>query len=493
MQAQLMSTAVRDDGVERYESLCAFLPWGILVLDDEGRIDEANPAAARLLATPGNLLRGAALRACVAEASVGALLDALAHCRRSATAIDVALALSGRDGRQRHVRAHVQAHRQARPQAHDGAAPALQYRVALLDVTDARQAHLALRNLADEMHDLYQNAPCGYHSTDPDGVVIQINDTELRWLGYPREEVVRRMRLADLLPPQGRTEFEAAFLALKRGARVRDLQLEMRRRDGSTFPVLLSATAVLDASDQFLRSRASVFDISRRRHAEDEARGYAQRLKAMSQRAVEAQEAERRRIAHELHDSLGQTLTALNINLNIIKGRLAPAPDAVAGSRIDDSLKLVEAAVDNMRRVIADLRPAVLDDYGLAAALRWYAEQFSARTGVAVRVVGHDPQPRLASKVEATLFRIAQESLTNVAKHAAAREARVLLGTRDDRFFLSVVDDGCGFDATRLGCPQNDHGWGLMIMRERAEADGGELHVDSAPGQGTRVVIEMGL
>jgi len=485
MHAQIMSAAVGEDGFDRYESLCAFLPWGYLVLDDGGRIDEANLAAARLLGTPGHLLRGAALRAYVAEPSVGALLDALAHCRRGHTTADVALALNSRDGRQRHVRAHVQA------QLQDSAPPVLRYRVALLDVTDARQAHLTLRNLADEMHDLYQNAPCGYHSVDPDGVVIQVNDTELRWLGYPREEIVRRMRLTDLLPPAARTEFDAAFLALKRGARVRDLQIEMRRRDGSAFPVLLSATAVIDAGGQFLRSRASVFDISRRRHAEDEARGYARRLKTMSQRAVEAQEAERRRIAHELHDSVGQTLTALNINLNIVKGRLAPAPDAVAGSRIDDSLKLLEAAVENMRRLIADLRPAVLDDYGLAAALRWYAEQFGARTGVAVRVVGQDPQPRLASKVEATLFRIAQESLTNVAKHAAAREVRVLLGSRDDRFFLSVVDDGCGFDTTRLGCPHNDHGWGLMIMRERAEADGGELHVDSAPGQGTRVVIEM--
>jgi len=190
---------------------------------------------------------------------------------------------------------------------------------------------------------------------------------------------------------------------------------------------------------------------------------------------------------------MGQTLTALNINLNIIKGRLAPAPDAVIRSRLEDSLKLVEATVDNTRRVIADLRPAVLDDYGLAAALRWYAELFSERTGVAVRVFGQDPRPRLASTVEATLFRIAQESLTNVAKHAAAREARVLLESREGRFFLSVVDDGRGFDAARLRCPNNSHGWGLMIMRERADADGGELHVESSPGQGTRVVIEMRL
>jgi len=481
MHTQAISPAVADDEADRYESLCAFLPWGVLVLDDEGRIGEANPAAARLLGTPGERLRGASLRAYVAEPSVGALLDALAHCRRAHTTTDVALALSSRDGRQRHVRAHVQA---------QDCVP-LRYRVALLDVTDARQAHLALRNLADEMHDLYQNAPCGYHSTDPDGVVIQINDTELRWLGYQREEIVRRIRLTDLLPAEARAEFESAFEALKRGARVRDLQIEMQRRDGSAFPILLSATAVTDGSGQFLRSRASVFDISRRRHAEEEARGYARRLKAMSQRAVEAQEAERRRIAHELHDSMGQTLTALNINLNIIKGRLAPAPDAVIASRLADSLKLVEATVDNTRRVIADLRPAVLDDYGLAAALRWYAEQFSARTGVAVRVFGQDPRPRLASTVEATLFRIAQESLTNVAKHAAAREARVLLETRDGRFFLSVVDDGRGFDPARLRCPDNSHGWGLMIMRERADADGGELHVESAPGQGTRVVIEM--
>ncbi len=482
MLAQSVAAAADADDADRYEDLCTFLPWGYLVLDESARIREANPAAARLLGAPDRAMRGTALRAFVAEDSVGALFDALAQCRRAGIATDVALSLAARDGRPRHVTLHAQAFGQ----------PPL-YRVALLDVTEARRANLALRRLADEMHDLYQNAPCGYHSLDPDGVVIQINDTELAWLGYQRDEVVRRVRLAELLPPSSHAEFDAAFAALKQGARVRDLQIEMRRRDGSLFPILLSATAVTDGRGQFLRSRASVFDISRRRRAEDEARRYAQRLKAMSQRAVEGQEAERRRIAHELHDRVGQTLTALNLNLNIIKGRIAPAADSVVCARLEDSLKLVEATVENIRGVIADLRPAVLDDYGLAAALHWYAEQYSERAGVAVRVIGHDPQPRLASTVEATLFRIAQESLTNVAKHAGARNAKVVLETRDGRFHLSVLDDGGGFDPAQLRPPNNHHGWGLMIMRERAEAVGGVLHVQSAPGQGTRVTVELKL
>ncbi len=478
------SSTIRVEDGDRYEALCAFLPWGYLVLDDAARIVEANAAAARLLGAARAAraaLLGAPLRAFVTEDSVGPLIDALDHCRHAGLASDVALVVAGRDGRQRHVRLHAQAF---------GAAP--RYHVALLDVTEARRAHLALRGLADELHDLYQNAPCGYHSLDPDGVVLQINDTELAWLGYRRDEIERRMRLTDLMLLSSHADFHSAFSALKQGARVRDLQVDMQRRDGSVFPALLSATAVVDRRGQFLSSRASVFDISRRRRAEEEARRYAQQLKTMSQRVVEAQEAERRRIALDLHDRVGQTLTALNINLDLINAQLA-APDAAVRARLAASRELVEATVDSIRSVIADLRPTVLDDYGLAAALRWYATQFSERTGLAVRVSGTDPQPRLPASTEATLFRIVQEALTNAAKHACAQSARVALEVSDACFMLSVADDGCGFDPARLCTPNNHHGWGLMFMRERAESTGGELRIESAAGQGTHVTVELKL
>ncbi|HET7546698.1 MAG TPA: PAS domain S-box protein [Usitatibacter sp.] len=353
------------------------------------------------------------------------------------------------------------------------------------------EAHDALKRVADELRDLYENAPCGYHSLDHRGIVIQMNDTELRWLGYAREEVVGRMRLSQLLTPPSAERFERAFERLKQRGNFRDVELEVRRKNASVFPALLSATAVRDAAGRFIESRASVFDVTRRRMAEEEARGYAQRLKAIARRAGEIQENERRRLAQELHDRVGQNLTALTLNLNIVKGQIGAAGDASILARLDDSLKLLDATVESIRGVMSELRPAVLDDYGLAAALHWYAEEFGRRTGIAITVAEREATPRLAPLLEGVLFRIAQEALTNVVKHARASKVQIGLGMQSGMLRLSVADDGRGFDASRVQPPTRQGGWGLMIMRERAESAGGRFHVDAVPGKGTCVVVEV--
>lgn len=345
--------------------------------------------------------------------------------------------------------------------------------------------------LAGEMHDLYQNAPCGYHSANAAGVIVRINDTELAWLGYAREQVVDRLTLASLVAPRQRRALARAWAMLRERGSVHDLELDLRRSDGSVFPALLSAVAVTDAAGRFVQSRATVFDITRRRRAEVEAHRYAERLKAMSRRAVEVQEAERRRLARELHDRVGQTLTALNINLNIIKGRAAAEADAVIDARLDDSLDLVEATFEKIRDVMAELRPAVLDDYGLAAALRWYAEQWGRRTGIAVSVVGNDPHPRLVPGLEETLFRCVQEALTNVARHAQARRVVIALESSLRSFSTSVTDDGVGFEIAARTDGTHGSGFGLMFMRERVESAGGQLRIESVAGRGTRVAVEM--
>lgn len=479
MHTNLQPPALPSDD---YRGLCDFLPWGYLVLDESARIEEVNPAAARLLGVSSVGLAGASLLAWLSDDGVGTLLDVLAGSTTQKLSAASHLELAARDGRIRHVELHAQALT---------AAGRTRYRIAMLDVTEMRRANLALRRAADEMRDLYQNAPCGYHSLDGDGVVVQINDTELRWLRYERDEIVHRKKLVDLMPPHCGAEFEAAFAAVKGRGQYRDLRLEFCRKDGSIFPALVSATALVDSRGQFLESRASVFDITRRELAEEEASRYAQRLKAMSQRAADVQETERRALGQELHDRVGQNLTALNINLNILKAAIAGTAPPLVRGRLDDSLDLVDRTVESIRDVMAELRPAVLDDYGLAAMLRWYADELSRRTGMAVEVVGADPEPRLAAPVERTLFRIVQEALNNVVKHAAARRATVTLEPTADRFRLCVADDGRGFDPAAAELSNSHHGWGLMIMRERAESAGGQLAVESAAGEGTRIIIDV--
>ena len=209
----------------------------------------------------------------------------------------------------------------------------------------------------------------------------------------------------------------------------------------------------------------------------------------VSRRLVEVQETERRVLANDLHDLVGQKLTALSINLNIVKIESVPSMAAGMSARLNDSLKLVEETIESIRNVMAELRPAVLDDYGLTPVLRWYAEQFAKRTGVVTTVVEQGPTRRLSPAVEEAFFRIAQEALTNVAKYARAGKVTVTFDTTSDVSRLAIADDGCGFDSSASKQPAKDHGWGLMIMRERAGAVGAELSVESALGRGTRAIV----
>ncbi len=208
-----------------------------------------------------------------------------------------------------------------------------------------------------------------------------------------------------------------------------------------------------------------------------------------SRRLVEVQETERRDLANELHDLVGQKMTALNINLNIVKMESAASTSTPVGARLDDSLKLVEETIENIRNVMTALRPPVLDDYGLPGALRWYVEQFIRRTGVPTSVVEQGSPRRLPRASEETLFRIAQEALGNVAKYARAGKVIVTIDTQPEVTRLTIADDGCGFDPSACESPAKGSGWGLMIMRERATAIGAELAVDSMPGHGTRVIV----
>lgn len=217
-----------------------------------------------------------------------------------------------------------------------------------------------------------------------------------------------------------------------------------------------------------------------------------ERLRAFSSRLAEAEETERRRLARELHDQVGRKLTALGINLNILRTEApAGASDALT-SRLVESQELVQQTTRLLRGVMSDLHPPTLDDLGLVDTLHWYGEQFASRTGLSVVVESDKPVRPLPTPIANALFRIAQESLSNVAKHARATEVTITVDTENGTVRLIVADNGIGFDQERGAIPGDDHGWGLLIMAERAEAVGGRCWVESRPAkEGTQVIVEV--
>lgn len=351
--------------------------------------------------------------------------------------------------------------------------------------SDAESEQVAL-----DLRDLYENAPCGYHSVGPDGTILRMNRTELTWLGFTRKEVVGTRRFADLLSPRVCHGYRNAIGSLIAGGEISEIETEMVRKDGSMFDAFLRAAAVRDSRGTFLYTRATLIDITTRKRAETEARIHAQQLQAISQRVVEIQETERRNLSAELHDRLGQDLSAINLNLHIIKDQLSDGSRAKVGPRLDDSIALVERTVEVARDVAGALRPLVLDDYGFAVALKSYGDQFAARTGIHVITETKQAIPRLQQEAEMALFRVSQEALTNVLKHANASVVRITLAVDSECVLLTIADDGCGFDSP----PTTDReppGLGLLIMRERLRAVEGTLRIESRPEGGTRVVARI--
>jgi signal transduction histidine kinase len=227
-------------------------------------------------------------------------------------------------------------------------------------------------------------------------------------------------------------------------------------------------------------------EINERKQAEEALRDSRQHLQVLSKRLVEVQEEERRAIARELHDRVGQTLAALNINLIIMNGQLPEEAIQRIGSRMSDSMQLTSEAIALVRNVMTDLRPAVLDDYGLQAALQSYIEEYKSRYSIDVLLDQPETAiPRLDPGLEMTVLRIAQEALTNVARHSQAGRAIVSLRLADHTTHLTVEDDGVGMEAPQGASRPDSHG--LKIMRERAEAFGGNIQVGAASGKGTRV------
>jgi signal transduction histidine kinase/DNA-binding NarL/FixJ family response regulator len=215
----------------------------------------------------------------------------------------------------------------------------------------------------------------------------------------------------------------------------------------------------------------------------------AEQLQTLSRRLVDVQESERRQLSRELHDRVGQNLTALGINLDILRTQGVAAQHPELRVRLADSVALVEATTDAIENVMAELRPPMLDDHGLLSALQWHARQFSQRTGIEVVVHGGEAAQRPGPEIEITLFRIAQEALNNVAKHSRAVRADLELGQFGADYVLAIVDPGVGFDPQALSGP----GRGMATMRERAQAVGGRFEVSAALAQGTRIIAVVPL
>ena len=387
----------------------------------------------------------------------------------------------------------------------------LLYRKASDEIVQRKLFESALRESEKRYRSIYHNTPAMLHSVDAEGRLISVSDNWLEVMGYERQEVIGE-KLTRFFTENSRNLAEATvFPAFFKTGICKDISYQFVKKNGEIIDVMLSAIGDRDNKGNITRSLAVSIDVTERNRAEEalkiakeelsrhskdlecqveqrtkEISSILDQLRRLSGSMMTNQEKERSAIARELHDELGQVLTALRMDSVWLRSRLKQT-DAKAAQRVSLMCELIDKTIEEVRGLALRLRPGVLDNLGLVDALEWYTADFERRTGITC-LFEHGNIPHITDTVATAVYRIAQETLTNVARHAFANRIEVILKNERHILKLTVIDNGCGFITNKVS---ETEALGLVGMRERAALVGGVLDVQSGIGNGTRVNLKV--
>ncbi|HEX7138593.1 MAG TPA: PAS domain-containing protein [Vicinamibacterales bacterium] len=368
-----------------------------------------------------------------------------------------------------------------------------------LDLTDRKRAEAALRESEERLTLAFAGAQEGVWDWNLETNAVVYSPRWTQMLGYGADEIEPHVSAWErLVHPEDRSKADQANERVARGEATYEAEFRLRHKDGHYVHVLSRGFPLRqEPGGPVVRIVGTHFDLTARKRAEAE-RTRTELLASL----VFAQEDERRRIAREMHDQFGEQLTALTHRINALKTASAAHPDL--HGHVEALAALAQRLDRDVDQLVWELRPTALDDLGLRAALANYVQDWSARVGI--RAEFHTSgllDDRLSPDVETSLYRIAQEALTNVARHSRATRAEVILERRPDHVVLIVEDDGIGFDANDSGdsdragtagaraAVRARGGFGLRGMHERAALVDASLEIESAPGGGTTILVRM--
>ncbi len=386
------------------------------------------------------------------------------------------------------------------------------------DITESKSAKEALRKSYERIEDLYNNAPCGYHSLDKDGIFVRINDTELRWLGYTRDEIVGKMKFSDIITPGSLKTFKETFPIFKSRGWIKDIEFELVRKDGSLLPVVLSASAIEDEDGNFIMSRSTMFDITDRKKTEEELTRYRERLEDM----VTQRTAELEKITHELSRSnsdLQQFAYAashdLQEPLNGVAMFLKLFEKRYRGKFDNNADELIDFMVDGMGRMkmlIKDLlaysqvetKGRTFELTNFSVALEEAVSNLRAAIEESGTNLTYDLLPSLIADAS-QIARLFQNLIGNAIKYQGKDKPEIHISTekKGDKWVFSVRDNGIGieaqhfekiFDVFRRLHSMDQYrgtGIGLAICKKIVERHGGEIWVESEPGKGSTFYFAM--
>ena len=361
------------------------------------------------------------------------------------------------------------------------------------DIEDRKRAEEATRQSQQLLNLVLETLPVGVAVTDRAGDIILSNAASRRIWGEQmiQSGVERWVRSpgywhdsGEKIPP---TQWPSVR-ALRDGKTTLNELIDIDAFDGRHKTIQASAAPIRAAEGSIVGAVVVIEEVTERVRAEEALRESASRLQHLSRRLIAVQEEERSHLSRELHDEFGQVLATISLHLHAVRS----VAGAAAETALDEIVTLVKRAGAELRTLALELRPRMLETSGLDATLRWLADQHGKHTGVSTEVVGHVND--VGVDLAIACFRVLQEALTNVARHARAKHVRIELAQSDSMLELAVCDDGIGFEVPRtLEGAAGRGNLGLAGMRERVEILGGVLMLDSEPGNGTRVRIALPL
>jgi PAS domain S-box-containing protein len=476
-RTQLELEAVRN----RYVDLYDFSPVGHLTLDAHGKIVGANLRAGTLLGLTRNKLIGQPLARFIAPRDEGTFHR---HCQ-------AVLKTGTRQGYEVSLQIEVGVSRWVHFESlvvHGDPGHSIHWRVALLDITERKREEESRKESEDRYRSIFENAIEGIFQTTLDGRFVAVNPALARMYGYdsPDEMIATVTDIgSQLYVDTGRRD---EFIRLMQTQKeVSGFEALVYRKNGSFIWISENVWGRRNQAGVLVGYEGTVEHLTERKLAEERLRATLEEVRMLSGRLATVQEAERTRIARELHDELGVGLTCLKIDLSRLYTTMVSEGTGVP-KKAEDKIRLmveqVDATIASMQRLATELRPAILNDLGIVAAIEWQCQDFQKRTGIpctcatSAEDIAMEPEPASA------LFRICQEALTNTARHAQATAVTVKLEARRDFLQLVVADNGLGIPETTIS---NNKSLGLLGMRERVAQFGGELTIQGYPGKGTTV------
>jgi PAS domain S-box-containing protein len=352
------------------------------------------------------------------------------------------------------------------------------------EIIERVRAEEALRESEARFRDLYDNAPLGYNEYNMEGRITNVNHTCLEMLGYTADEMIGQFMWKFVVEEEVAREQILAKLAgtMPIG---RNLERTFRRKDGTTFPALIEGRLLLDDIGKIRGIRCAIQDISKLMASEEKIRVYEGQLRSLASELTLLEERERRRIANDLHDHIGQTLALSKIKLGELRESVSPSFRKPLG----EIHGLIEQTIRYTRSLTFELSPPILYELGFEAAVEWLTEQIQEKHGISVEFED-DLQPKpLGKEMRILLFKAVDELLMNVIKHAQAHKAKVAIQREGSHIRIMVEDDGIGFHTPEANPLAEVKGFGLFSIRERLRHLGGSLQIQSGPCRGALITL----